>query len=231
MRARPAHRSSSTRTTGRTGSTRSRSASRRSTGRCLSKSCAARKPEDPFWFVAALAAPEVDAVDVSLADGTVVPIPIDADDHALCSSTVSRSTSTRSTSCSRTARRRTATSASTTADTSSAVRAVAAVAEDPGWAGAWSGWSVVVPQYGLDRLRRRKAAGEITTLSMVRQAFVGLLLLLALAAGLFLFVTLSSRHRDQHGCGDRHGRGGGSGHGSVPTDRAPSELRDRGDAR
>ena len=40
------------------------------------------QPDDPFWFVAALAAPEVDAVDVSLADGTVVPIPIDTDDHA-----------------------------------------------------------------------------------------------------------------------------------------------------
>ena len=40
------------------------------------------QPEDPFWFVAALAAPEVDSVDVSLADGTVVPIPIDAHDHA-----------------------------------------------------------------------------------------------------------------------------------------------------
>ena len=148
-----------------------------------------------------------------------------------CSSTISQSTSTRSTSCSKTARRETATSASTTADTSSAVRAVRAVAEDPGWAGAWAGWSVVIPQYGLGRLRRRKDAGEITTLTMVRQAFVGFVLLLALATGMFLFVTLSSHTVTEHGCGDRHGRGGGSGHGGVPPDRAPSELRDRGHAR
>ena len=64
--------------------------------------------------------------------------------------------------------------------------------EDPGWAGAWAGWSVVVPQYGFARLRRRREAGEITTLTMVRQAFVGLLLLLALTTGMCLFVTLSS---------------------------------------
>ena len=64
--------------------------------------------------------------------------------------------------------------------------------EDPGWAGAWAGWSVVIPQYGLGRLRRRKDAGEITTLTMVRQAFVGFVLLLTLATGMFLFVTVSS---------------------------------------
>ena len=66
------------------------------------------------------------------------------------------------------------------------------MAEDPGWAGAWAGWSVVIPQYGLGRLRRRKDAGEITTLTMVRQAFVGFVLLLTLATGMFLFVTVSS---------------------------------------
>ena len=67
-------------------------------------------------------------------------------------------------------------------------------AEDPGWGDAWPALWVLIPYVGLERMRRRNAAGEVTTLRTIRQVFIGFVMMVALGGPILLWVTLTSRN-------------------------------------